>query len=258
MKCPKCGTEHESNFCPNCGAPAHPVAPEAPQPPVAKKKKKKNGCLTVIASFAVIMVILAAIGSMNSDKSSAPASTPSNPVSQNTPQKEETSTPAPVEEEKSDWIKSGMYKVGTDIEAGEYVVVSDSISCYIEVAKDSSGTIDSIVTNDNISTHTYVSLSDGQYFTVKGGKFIPEEKMDAFEVENGQLGEGKYKVGKDIPAGEYKVKATGSCYIEVSTGSKGVLNEIVTNDNIESGAEKYITISDGQYVTVKRGVIVVG
>lgn len=252
MKCPKCGNEYESNFCPNCGTPAHPVAPEPLQRPVVKKKKKKNGCLTSIIVFTVIMAVMAAMGSTDNNKSSKPTSSPSNSVSQSTTQK------TPVENEKSDWIKSGMYKVGKDIPAGEYIVVCDSVSCYIEVANDSSGTIDSIVTNDNISTHTYISLSNGQYFTVKGGKFIPEEKMDAFQSQNGQFGEGKYKVGKDIPAGEYKVKATGSCYIEVSTGSKGVLDEIVTNDNIETGTEKYITISDGQYVTVKRGVIVVG
>ena len=56
-----------------------------------------------------------------------------------------------------------------------------------------------------------------------------------------------YKVGKDIPAGEYKVKLTGGMgYTEVTTSSRHQLDNIVSNDNLQ--ADSYITIKDGQYL----------
>ena len=62
-----------------------------------------------------------------------------------------------------------------------------------------------------------------------------------------------YRVGTDIPAGEYKVTCTNSvgCYLEVSKDSFGLLSSIVANDNIDTFT--YITVSNGQYLTVVGG-----
>ncbi len=54
-----------------------------------------------------------------------------------------------------------------------------------------------------------------------------------------------YKVGSDIPAGEYKVEASGDGYIEVSNNSTHSLNAIATNDYFQG--TKYVTVKDGQY-----------
>ena len=71
--------------------------------------------------------------------------------------------------------------------------------------------------------------------------------------KNGVYSEGMYKVGKDLPAGEYKVTCNSeySCYIEVSSDSTGNFDSIITNDNFDG--EKYVTVSEGQYLTVTRG-----
>ncbi len=155
------------------------------------------------------------------------------------------------------WKTSGTYKVGDDIEAGEYFVKCTSHNCYIETSSDSRGTLDSIIANDNFSTHTYITVRDGEYLTVNGGKFALAKKIEPQKANSdGSYGEGMYKVGKDIPAGEYKIVATNSCYIEVSSNSNHTFNSIISNDNIEVGTSTYITVSDGQYLKVNGGKIV--
>ncbi len=154
------------------------------------------------------------------------------------------------------WKNSGTYKVGVDIDAGEYFIKCTSYNCYVQVSSDSTGSLNSIIANDNISTHTYITVRDGEYLTVTGGKFVLSSKVGAVEPSSdGTYGEGMYKVGKDIPAGEYKIVATNSCYIEVSDSSNHTLHSIVSNDNIDVGTSTYITVSNGQYLKVKRGKI---
>lgn len=67
----------------------------------------------------------------------------------------------------------GMYKVGRDIAAGTYNVTPDAgATAYIEVASNSTGTLESVLSNNNISAPQSVTVSDGQYFTVTGGTFV--------------------------------------------------------------------------------------
>lgn len=69
--------------------------------------------------------------------------------------------------------------------------------------------------------------------------------------DSGVLAEGTYKVGTDIPAGEYKLTATSGDmgYWEV-TNSSSADADIVGNDNFTGSA--YVTVSDGQYLKLVR------
>jgi hypothetical protein len=60
-----------------------------------------------------------------------------------------------------------------------------------------------------------------------------------------------YRVGIDIPAGEYKLISDEeySAYVCVY-GSSSVSKDIVTNDNFENS--KYITVKDGEYLYFSR------
>lgn len=64
-------------------------------------------------------------------------------------------------------------------------------------------------------------------------------------------GEGTYKVGTDMPAGEYKVTCTGSSrgYWKVTESSE-VGARIVANDSFTGSS--YVTLSDGQYIKFER------
>ncbi len=151
--------------------------------------------------------------------------------------------------------KAGMYLVGQDIPAGEYYIKSQSGSCYIEIASDSSGTLQSIIANDNIQSFGYVTLKNGQYFTLKNGLFIEIDLAPTATMLAGVYSAGMYKVGRDISAGEYYVYTYSSlCYLELALDSTHTLKDIICNETIDTYA--YITVQDGEYLTVNRGVFV--
>ncbi|WP_137744219.1 hypothetical protein [Robertmurraya siralis] len=162
---------------------------------------------------------------------------------------------APTEKEgKNDSkINAGVYKVGSDIPAGEYLVLANGTG-YIESASDSTGQLDSIIFNDNLVSggHTYVTLNDGEYFKLQGTEMYPVDSAPSIIPEDGLYQNGMFKVGQDIPAGEYKVildSSIGMGYLEVSKNSRHQIDSIVTNENVQS--DMYITISDGQYIKLQ-------
>ena len=60
--------------------------------------------------------------------------------------------------------KGGMYRVGVDIKAGEYMLESTSfLGGYYEVDSSDSHTVYDIVTNDNFNKTAYVTVENGQY-----------------------------------------------------------------------------------------------
>lgn len=66
------------------------------------------------------------------------------------------------------------------------------------------------------------------------------------------VGDGDYKVGKDLPAGEYYVKCNSyNLYIEVASNESRSIDSIVYNLNTHGGA--YITVEDGQYLRIQGG-----
>lgn len=163
-----------------------------------------------------------------------------------------TATPEPTPEVKT--YKSGQYKVGSDLDAGEYVLISNTMA-YFEIASDSTGKLESIVANDNFVNRSIISVSDGQYFKLDSGTMYAFLDAPAVIIEDEKLPEGMYKVGVDIDAGEYKVVPDGTGYIEVSSDSSHMLDSIITND-ILSG-EQYITIEDGQYIKLSGAYLIV-
>lgn len=154
-----------------------------------------------------------------------------------------TATPEPTPAVKT--YGDGQYKIGSDLDAGEYVLLSDS-SAYLEIASDSTGKLESIIANDNFVNRSVVSVSSGQYLKIDGCTMYAFADAPAVNITDGILPEGMYKVGVDLDAGEYKVVPDGSGYVEVSSDSTHNLDSIISND-ILSG-EQYITVKDGQYL----------
>jgi len=158
-----------------------------------------------------------------------------------------------VDAEDDAVITAGTYKVGDDIPDGEYVVFANGMA-YIESASDSTGELDSIIFNDNLmnDAHAYITLADGEYFKLQSAEMYPVEDAPSVEPEDGVYADGMYKVGEDIPAGEYQIildSAIDMGYYEVASDSSHQLGSIVTNENVQ--ADTYLTVSDGQYLKLQ-------
>lgn len=146
---------------------------------------------------------------------------------------------------------SGEYIVGEDIPAGEYYVKATGYNLYIEDASDSSGSLNSIIFNLNTQGGAYITVQDGEYLKIQGGDLYELDKAPEDKKENGKYKDGMFKVGTDIPAGEYNVLSDDLGYVEVSSNSRHQIGGIITNDNFEGN--KHITIKEGQYLTLSNG-----
>ena len=67
------------------------------------------------------------------------------------------------------------------------------------------------------------------------------------------ISSGTYKIGDDIPAGEYLVFANGSSYIECAIDSTGQIDSIIFNENLMNGAHTYVTLNAGEYFKLQNG-----
>lgn len=200
--------------------------------------------------LGIIVVVIIAIGVIGAFMSGDSDKTTLNDDNANVEQQNES------EEEVAEVTKyeAGDYKVGSDIEPGEYKVFGEGFISYYAVSKDSTGAITSILTNENFSTFSYITVKKGQYLKLQSCYAIPVAEAPVYQVKDNKYIQGQYKVGVDIPAGEYKVIADADLsYVEVAKDSLGSMHSIVTNDIVSKN--KYITVKDGQYLKMTQSHI---
>lgn len=138
----------------------------------------------------------------------------------------------------------GMYKVGSDIPAGEYLfVITDTSGGYVCVSADSNK--DDIIENEIVELCWFATVEDGHYLEVRDCAFVHAEFATLNINADGSFNSGMYRVGIDIPAGEYKLTAEDDGYWCIYKNSELPL-DIVSNDLFESSA--YVTVKEGQYL----------
>lgn len=208
--------------------------------------KWKMVVATIIYLF-IISRIFSGLGNSTptpSTASSAPTSAPaSTSATQNTSAATSTPTSPPTPAVKT--YDPGMYKIGVDMPAGEYVLTSND-QAYFQVTKDSTGTLESIIANENFTNQTILTVNDGQYLTLRDCTAYAFKDAPAVQPVDGYLQEGMYKVGYGLSPGEYKVISEGEGYTEISSNSSHTLGSIISNDNFQG--EKYITVQASQYL----------
>lgn len=232
-------------------------------------KKKSNKKVWIIAG-AIIAVL--AVGAANSDADDtdvpeeSSAATVNYVLADTTADKEpraittktktvldETTEAATAEAEATaKYYQEGVYKVGKDLPAGEYLLISyddQYVGGYMCVSSDSNQ--NDIIHNELFLTFHYITVENGQYLELtRCGAVSVEEDLLTFKSYD-DLGPGMYRIGTDIPAGEYKLIADKdaiaaySCIYDNSTASR----KIISNDIINNNA--YVTVKQGQYLLLK-------
>ena len=170
---------------------------------------------------------------------------------------------APSAAEEIEWpekVKEGVYEIGVDIPAGDYVVFPDTsllpegLDMYFEgyyfitEEKEGHDYIDSMSFASNAIAH----CPEGAWLELKFSYAIPL----ALDPEVDVTGDGFFLVGHHIPAGEYDLEPTmdlydGYYFIYPDPADRHTYAGV---DNFKDTA--HITVEDGQLLRLDRARII--
>lgn len=95
-----------------------------------------------------------------------------------------------------------------------------------------------------------VDIPAGEYLRIRGNVKFYPADTIKLEVPLDNMPEGHYKVGKDIPAGEYKFHINPSGYFSVLRDS--YTNTIIAHGGSMQMENLYVTVYDGQYLRISN------
>ena len=147
------------------------------------------------------------------------------------------------------WYNPAFYEVGQDIPSGElYLECTGFEKGYIVIYSDLSRT--NVLFSNDFENHSFITLEKGQFLELKMARAIEADKInERFSYSN--LPKGLYRVGIDIPAGDYTLQQSSSlpayyCIYDSST----IYQTIVTNKNFEKTIR--VSVEDGDYLYLNR------
>lgn len=153
----------------------------------------------------------------------------------------------------SDCLANGTYKCGVEFEPGDYYIVSmfDAEACYdvSDTPNDFPGLGSKIIHKINVK--------NGQYIKLGYAFLVPEKLIDLNNLQK----YGIFLVGKDFPAGEYKIESVTDMYQNKTYMVQALSAYQITSDSpfgkvVESSMlfdkQSYITLQDGQYITMNN------
>lgn len=143
---------------------------------------------------------------------------------------------------KEDIYNGGAYKVGVDIPVGEYIIIPNYLTTYFSV-KDANN---DLLANGFFGGSYYITLDIGQYLMIDDGFAIPASKYNVAAYDYSVITPGMYKVGTDIPVGEYKLTTMDDngyfCLYDNSTTNRRILS----NDFFDKSS--YVNTKCGDYL----------
>lgn len=145
---------------------------------------------------------------------------------------------------------SGVYKIGSTLDAGAYRIIANSEYGMYVVSSDANQ--ETIIDFSPVSTHSYVEVKDGDYLQLDSVFAVPIEGIEPIQIINNSIADGTYSVGFDIPEGEYEVTQSEEHAMLVVYGSLDK-NDIVNFSPITNNA--FVEVSEGQYLQLDGATI---
>jgi len=145
-----------------------------------------------------------------------------------------------------------LYAVGTKFPEGEYKIFRDSYSGlgYCKVINSITESNDK--TRDDIVNFVYVTISENQYLILENACAVSINDVKPYVPDGRICVQGMYKVGFDIPPGEYNLKLEKGYRKGTYTISKDSPYEddsIIYTNSFKT--EAYVTVTDGQYLNLR-------
>src|SRR5262249_51448280 len=127
------------------------------------------------------------------------------------------------------------YRIGKDIPAGTYRSRGGD-GCYWERLRSFSGSLNSILANENADGPTLVTIkrTDRGFTTQSCGSWA--SNLARITKNMTRFGRGEFIVRVDIKPGTYRSRGGSSCYWERLRAFTGDLNAVIANDNPRGAA----------------------
>ncbi|WP_010289141.1 SH3 domain-containing protein [Kurthia massiliensis] len=148
------------------------------------------------------------------------------------------------------YMPGKLYKVGVDLPAGEYKLYTDaygSVGVYEDAAK-SIG-----VAGFTFRNFGYVTVENGQYVQFEDAFAVPiaDAKPYNLEENEGKYSSGLYKVGYDIPSGQYDLYRMRTGYGHVTQYVEANKRNVTFSEKFDDDNENYI----GTYTIASYGYV---
>ncbi len=154
-------------------------------------------------------------------------------------------------EESIGFYEDGTYLVGSDLPVGDYAIQEKDNAMFASViVRAGKGGEDPLILHKLISGQADVHLVRNTWVTFSEVRAWPLGAEPSLMDENGVVGEGAYLVGKQLPAGDYRVvmadKAPLSSYSVYSGIVGSGKEELIKFEVLHGDAE--LTLEPGNYV----------
>lgn len=206
---------------------------EAQEVKTKSAEEKKRWWLIPVIIALIALVIFILILTQNKDRDKAPT----------------------VTMPEAGYVENGLYQVGKDIPAGDYVLFGDWHYSGFNLYKDGKKDIDSLITSEFLKIQLYISLEDGDLIEIEEAKAYPVADAPS-TAPDGNPEQGMYLIGKDIPAGEYVIKDS-SFPSQYSLYKDITYKDLDDREWVKVRDDEEITLTDGEYIHLDGAQLII-
>lgn len=163
--------------------------------------------------------------------------------------------PSYISSDGINYLTQEVLLVGSDIPAGLYYIkASSDLPAYWSTTNDPFRS--SYNRSDSVDSFAYILVSEGEFLYVSDGLLLPADQAPIpIPASDGSYGEGQYLVGRDIPAGKYRLSCIApnehSFYYLSSNPYTLDYADHPKHGSLDN--DVYLTVSDGQFLDISHG-----